>query len=817
MNFRILKHLLWGGALCCAMTFVQSCNNDVDDLQKDVDALQERVAAIRDAARNVEDQLSMFRKLTKESKKIVGCTSEENGYRIEIEDGTSYYVEAAREGRVLDIDEIVKQGLAEKDAKLKVENGYWKISKDGGKNYTDLKDADGKRVRAELNGIFTKVEVVPDGDAKLLKLTTKSGSYSLPVFEKFYLKIKGAENEVAFTFNKTLEFDVEQADVAEAVIKAENGWEVKLAEKKLRVKAPRKAEAAEGKSQIQIIITSNEGYIRVVTMDCNLVQSIANENDTQAFKEFAGKDKNNVLLDFSYAGYKRGEVAPPDVNTLGYKVYDVTQYGAVANDGKSDREALVKILKEITNNEPKVEGQGLAKALRFQPKDNKPVNAIIYFPEGEFILQGKGENNETLRLTMSNIVIKGAGKDKTTLKMDVQNEAADPAKMWSTPTMIEMKHNSGLKALTDVTADAKVGTFEVEVKSTAGIKAGSWVCLCLDKKDDKLASQELKPYTVEASMSDIKKSIRVYDYHQVRGVKGNKIIFYEPLLKNVEAKWGWKIMEYPHQENVGVEDLTFEGKAVADFIHHRSAADDGAYKPVDFIRTVNSWIRRVGFKSVSEAMSIVSSANVSAYDIEISGHRGHSAIRSQASTRVFIGKVNDHSDGYESLGDQKIGTAVIKGAGQYHACGVSKESLGAVIWRVKWGKDACFESHATQPRATLIDCCEGGFMPMRQGGYLDQMPNHLENLTIWNMNVTNVNYRGLSQNRFMWWDNRSQYFKILPPIVVGMHGVPVDFFEPQKQMIRNENFGKAVAPESLYEQQLFLRLGYVPAWLTALK
>src|SRR3712207_7660824 len=64
--------------------------------------------------------------------------------------------------------------------------------------------------------------------------------------------------------------------------------------------------------------------------------------------------------------------------------------------------------------------------------------------------------------------------------------------------------------------------------------------------------------------------------------------------------------------------------------------------------------------------------------------------------------------------------------------------MGAVIWNVKWGDDSCFESHATQPRATLIDCCSGGFMHWRQGGDSAQMPNHLENLTIWNFNATNV-------------------------------------------------------------------------------
>lgn len=63
------------------------------------------------------------------------------------------------------------------------------------------------------------------------------------------------------------------------------------------------------------------------------------------------------------------------------------------------------------------------------------------------------------------------------------------------------------------------------------------------------------------------------------------------------------------------------------------------------MRLTDSWIRRVDFRGVSEALSIVSSANCSAYDIEISGNRGHSGVRSQSSSRIFIGKVCDRSRG----------------------------------------------------------------------------------------------------------------------------------------------------------------------------
>ena len=76
--------------------------------------------------------------------------------------------------------------------------------------------------------------------------------------------------------------------------------------------------------------------------------------------------------------------------------------------------------------------------------------------------------------------------------------------------------------------------------------------------------------------------------------------------------------------------------------------------------------------------------------------------------------------------------------GQFHGCGVAKPSIGTVIWNVTWGDDACFESHATQPRATLLDMCRGAFLYNHQGGALAQLPNHLDDLVIWNMDATHV-------------------------------------------------------------------------------
>lgn len=839
-----LRHLL---VLCClsgGALAVQSCN-DVDDLRDDAAALTLRVDALESSIARLNSSIEGLQYLTSGTT-IVGVQQTDGGFNVEFSDGNACSLVKGQA-----VDALIPQVAID-------ENKYWSYSTDGGKTYTVMTDADGKPVKAYptnqegtsiktplmrissegywqvsndggnnyenllsngewvsalagsgVNSLFSDIAYDETNEQLTVTLSADGSKLSFPVVNTFFLRILGTDSVQVFPLGEKRVYEVEQGDVQEALVQAPSGWQVSLTESELSITAPSK-NAIEKEEKINIIITSPKNYIRTVTVNARLLTSSFGENACQTWKDFVLNNADNVLPDFSYAGYKHGETAPPDVYSLGYKVYDITDYGAVPNDGKSDRAAFIKL----------IEAMGAKKgsdsdADRYQM--NK-ANAIIYFPEGEFILQGEEDGaNKTIRLTMNNLILKGAGRDKTIIKMDKANEPKNESQIWSCPTMLELKHNSGLSALTTVSADAAKGTFAVEVASTSGITVGDWVCLYLKNTDKTLISQELSPYKSTSAMTDINNNgVQIYDYHQVKSISENTVTFVEPLMHGVESKWGWEVRKYPHYENIGVEDITFKGNAKSDFAHHASAADDGAYKLIDLVRLTNSWMRRVGFESVSECASITNGANVSVYDVHIGGNRGHSAIRSQASSRVFIGKVTDESNGYEAITSSgSIGTELIEGAGQYHACGVSKQSMGAVIWNVHWGKDACFEAHATQPRATLIDRCEGAFIPWRQGGDSAQMPNHLDDLVIWNMCATKVGYDAQWGSKFVWWDTNSAWWKLLPPTVVGFHGQAITFDE--SQMKKNESQGTVVEPYSLYEAQLRNRLGYVPAWINSLK
>lgn len=469
-------------------------------------------------------------------------------------------------------------------------------------------------------------------------------------------------------------------------------------------------------------VTENEdGTLSLALSGGEMVLSIdaTVSSSAQAWKKFFMKSEDNILLDYSYAGYNHGESAPLDGFAWGYKVINVKE--RMEKDNLSAREALIKILDE--NKLVRVSNQNAT---------NATAKIVIYFPADDYDLQPKGVTDKFPEIYGGNFVIKGDGAGKTRLLMN-NPIGTDES---TTAPLLTIKHTNSpaninnSKILATVVENAAKGSFSVKVGSVNELSVGKWVQLRLRSGNDELLKKEVGPIYSQmttkwsvaqqpglSETNENGKGVNVMEFHQIKSIDGNVVTFYEPIMHEVDIAYndydgGWVIRDYKYFENVGVEDLSFVGKAITPYYHHGDndpdAPDawlyDSGYMPLQLSRVVNSWVRNVSFESVSEAVTFGESANCSAYNISITGNRGHSAVRAQGSSRVFIGKVSDES--FDT-----------RGHGQWHGCGVSKPSMGTVVWNCNWGQDACFESHATQPRATLFDNCRGDWyaiMPVEQ-------------------------------------------------------------------------------------------------------
>lgn len=861
--------------ICITLLVALYSCDERDDLRSDIDNLKERVANLEASIEQMNSDISNYQQMVEGKILVVGYSKDEqDNYTIELSNGETVTIYSGKvdmndmplfsvnasghwaytindmttELLVNDkpVSAIPEAGTAGVTPKLKVDaNGFWLISIDNGSTWNKLGNnqiADGTQAVANASSLFSNVTIDEATGQITFTIRADNSQVKVPIYGKdFYLTIK-YEGTATFGLGQKQEFVVEQANVETATIENQT-WGVKLTENKLIVTAPKtNVQGKEYEEQIYIKIFSKEGYCRVVKLPVKLLTTKIDANSAIAWQHFK-TGENNVLPDYSYAGYNHGESAPQGAFSLGYQVINVKERMTAKN--MTAREALISILQE--KGMTKVNGTN---------KLNANAKIVIYFPAGDYILHNDDDNTRDeskqkdavdsknnnvssgIEIYGGNFVIKGDGPDKTRLIMETPNLPTSISNLSSSPILLAIKHTNGPNnagnspKLASVTENAMRGDFTVKVSGTTGISSGQWVQLRLRSGDRELVKKEIGPIALNENWaiakapisinqsSDDLYGVKITEFHQVKSAANGKITFYEPIMHDIDIKYndteGWEIRTYKYLENVGIEDLSFVGNALDGYAHHGEGHAeqakvgwqyDGAYKPLLLQRVVNSWVRNVHFESVSEALTFAESANSSAYDIRISGKRGHSAVRSQGSSRVFIGKVRD-----ESAGNDVYGKSC---QGQFHGCGVSKPSVGTVLWNVTWGNDACFESHATQPRATLIDNCSGGLVYYRAGGDENEVPNHLGDLTLWNLNVTGTDSHA---SNFAWWSDSDTWWKIFPPIVVGTHGMNVKFpGKEQQQVTYEESTGMKVSPESLYEAQLRERLGYVPGWLNALK
>ncbi len=861
--------------ICITLLVALYSCDERDDLRSDIDNLKERVANLEASIEQMNSDISNYQQMVEGKILVVGYSKDEqDNYTIELSNGETITIYSGKvdmndmplfsvnasghwaytindmttELLVNDkpVSAIPEAGTAGVTPKLKVDaNGFWLVSIDNGSTWNKLGNnqiADGTQAVANASSLFSNVTIDEATGQITFTIRADNSQVKVPIYGKdFYLTIK-YEGTATFGLGQKQEFVVEQANVETATIENQT-WGVKLTENKLIVTAPKtNVQGKEYEEQIYIKIFSKEGYCRVVKLPVKLLTTKIDANSAIAWQHFK-TGENNVLPDYSYAGYNHGESAPQGAFSLGYQVINVKERMTAKN--MTAREALISILQE--KGMTKVNGTN---------KLNANAKIVIYFPAGDYVLHNDDDNTRDeskqkdavdsknnnvssgIEIYGGNFVIKGDGPDKTRLIMETPNLPTSISNLSSSPILLAIKHTNGPNnagnspKLASVTENAKRGDFTVKVSGTTGISSGQWVQLRLRSGDRELVKKEIGPIALNENWaiakapisinqsSDDLYGVKITEFHQVKSAANGKITFYEPIMHDIDIKYndteGWEIRTYKYMENVGIEDLSFVGNALDGYAHHGEGHAeqakvgwqyDGAYKPLLLQRVVNSWVRNVHFESVSEALTFAESANSSAYDIRISGKRGHSAVRSQGSSRVFIGKVRD-----ESAGNDVYGKSC---QGQFHGCGVSKPSVGTVLWNVTWGNDACFESHATQPRATLIDNCSGGLVYYRAGGDENEVPNHLGDLTLWNLNVTGTDSHA---SNFAWWSDSDTWWKIFPPIVVGTHGMNVKFpSKEQQQVTYEESTGMKVSPESLYEAQLRERLGYVPGWLNALK
>ena len=469
-----------------------------------------------------------------------------------------------------------------------------------------------------------------------------------------------------------------------------------------------------------------------------------------------------ILPDFSFAGYRFSEAAIPE---LAGPVFSVTDYGAVADDGVSDRDAIQAAIDAA-------ESQG---------------GGVILFPTGQFHLNTLEDVASPIVIRAGGIVLRGAGRDVdgTTLVMEQNFVALDENDLTSTPFMIQVKPTATSETvLTTVTGFTRREGRTLTVANAGGLAVGQWITVSLSDPD--AVSAFLDPYTADPSWSRLyTEGIQVRERHRIASISGQEVTLAEPMHVEVDPAYAWEIRSYPHIEEFGVEDLRFQGGWAGSFVHHRSAVDDGGWSALEIDRAVNSWIRRCVFTDWNYGVHLDSCSAFSVEQVSFEGVKGHYGLHTRRGYGVLVGPGRDLSS-------------------HFHGPSVGYQSSGAVYWRFSYGSDSSFDAHTGTPYATLLDRAEGGLFYGRSGGTLEGQPNHLRHFVLWNLKQTGA---PVTDHDF-WREDPEKKDRFVQPIVSGLHGTATTFVTEHLQV--EESPGVPVDPASLFEAQLAHRLGALP-------
>ena len=491
---------------------------------------------------------------------------------------------------------------------------------------------------------------------------------------------------------------------------------------------------------------------------------------SQLFKAYKENKHKSLLPDFSYAGYHSGEEEIPTISN--YKVFNVTDFGAKPGDDISDREAIQAAVTSANNN-----GSG-----------------IVFFPKGRFLVNEDSTAVAGIISKGSNIIFRGSGSGPggTELFMKHALLPADPQKMWTGPPMFIFTAKGGDVKIGNVEKSANVGDVEIQLNTTGKLEAGDWIALKLLNNSSSLIDEELSPYKVDTTWSYlVKKGVDVCMYYQILRISKNIIRLHAPLAYKVDASKQWKVDKFANAAEVGIENIAFVGNWKEKFVHHGSWVHESGFNLFSFSRCTNSWMRDCRFNDCSVAAIVGQSANVTVINCIVTGNAGHEAITSNHSTNVLLANLTDE-------------------ASQWHSFGTSHGAVNTVLWHCTYPATTCFESHASQPRNTLLDNVKGGWMNNRGGGAIDNMPNHMNGLVIWNYTQTNNPVKD-----FQFWPVDNIWWKIPKPVVAGFSSNGTTFREEQLGYL--EGLNKMVSPLSLYEAQLMIRLQKRPDWMAQVK
>lgn len=411
--------------------------------------------------------------------------------------------------------------------------------------------------------------------------------------------------------------------------------------------------------------------------------------------------KANPLPDFSYAGYGFGLAAiPADAGTI----VDVTDHGAIPDDGLDDTKAVLRALAAANAVKGKV-------TLRF-PKGRTQITEVLRITRSDIILDGAGD---------------GAGGSELwfprPLKLIDQSRDYDELREYlvrEKKQQVEPEHNidylfteyswaggmilvapagsrpvsyDGSKDVRDpVLANGVSGkqfTRTLTVDDGSKLKAGDVVQLqwfSVDGPDSKILKSLYGDTDLPIGSHHWTSPNRpvVVQATRVAAVRGRTVTLGDPLLHDIRADQPAVVADWTHLTNVGIQNLRLQFPHAPSFGHHLEQGYNGIYMTGVF----DGWVRKLTIDSSDSGVLTDNAASLTIADVTTTGNR-------RAHYSVHVGAVHN-----VLVKDLKVANPVI------HPVSINTRSTRSVFLRPVVDAHAIIDQHSGSNHQNLFDAIE---------------------------------------------------------------------------------------------------------------
>jgi hypothetical protein len=312
-------------------------------------------------------------------------------------------------------------------------------------------------------------------------------------------------------------------------------------------------------------------------------------------------DPTGRLPDFSYAGYRGGEIELPTPSVSA----SVLDFGAVA-DGLTD------------NTEA------------FQAAIDATSGGALEIPAGDWLIDG------SLTITHGDIVLRGAGAGVTNLLFS--SSLADlfgPIEQWSwSGGLISVYPQSGGGVITSVTAPALRGDTSLSLGDTSGIEAGDFITLRMT--DDEDATMGWHLHNDQEPPGDCSYQLPlVHDWPvEIAEVGDESVILSQPLRHDIRVEWQPTIYSWNGLQEVGIESVSIVFPET-EFLGH---LNDLGYNGIFMTSGVaNSWIRDVTIVNGDNGFLLDSLSKwITISEVNFEGRGGHHGLNIAHSADILV-------------------------------------------------------------------------------------------------------------------------------------------------------------------------------------